>query len=113
VTSRQTPQPVERGPDGRLKSGSLNPGGFSKAQREVMEALKGDGAAARARMLELMASEDEKVAYQASTKILEYAVGKPKEMVEVTADGLADLMRAMVTAAGPRPTSEPDDPEDV
>jgi hypothetical protein len=47
------------------------------------------------------------------TKILEYAIGKPKEMVEVTADGLADLMRAMVTAAGPRPTSEPDDPEDV
>lgn len=92
-----TPKPVERDERGRIKGGSLNPGGFSAAQREVMEALKNDGPRARKRLLELVDSADEKVAYQAATKILEYAVGKPKEQIEVGGDGFADILKAIVT----------------
>ena len=88
---------------------SGNPSGFSKAQREVMEALQGDGPSARTKMLDLMKCGDLKVEYQAAKTILEYAVGKPKELVELSGSGLKSVLRDLMMSPGP---DEPADTEE-
>jgi hypothetical protein len=67
----------------------------------VMRLLFANADQAESRMLELIQSDDEKVALQASTKVLEFVYGKPKEgvtpnmiegeVVDEAAEKLAEL----------------------
>ncbi len=103
--SNKPPGAPQRDALGRLLPGSTaNPGGIPKAVLAIKEALAADGPAARLRMIELMASDDEAVAFQATKTILAYAAGQPPKAPEdqgVDADLVAQIMHAMVTAKRP------------
>lgn len=71
--------------DGRWKSGaSPNPGGRPAITREVRELAQKHSLAAVERLAELMHSDDERVAVSATTALLDRAVGKPTQALEVS-----------------------------
>lgn len=67
-----------------------------------MELLRAKAPDAIKRVGEIMEqTEDLKAALQASNSILDRVLGKARESVEVTGDGLSDLLRALVVAKPP------------
>lgn len=101
----QKPKAVERDERGRIIGGSLNPGGRTKIQDELMELMRAKCPRALERVFEIMESADDKVALQASNSLLDRVCGKARESVEVSGDGLSDLLRALAVAKPP--PSEP------
>ena len=74
-----------RQPNGRYLPGVTgNPGGRPKVPMDVRSALEAGSLAAAQRLVELVNSEDERVALSASMAILDRVLGKPPASVEVT-----------------------------
>ena len=61
------------------KGHSGNPGGRPKSYKELIAAARAAAPDAFARMVELMADEDTRVAHLSAVHVLERAYGKPKE----------------------------------
>ena len=93
---------VARKPDGRYLPGITgNPGGRPKINPDVAAALEAGSHAAAQRLVELVSSEDERVALAASMALLDRVLGKPAASLEVTsAPGPSDWepIRQAVTA---------------
>lgn len=70
-------------------------------QVEIKEALEKAAPAALAKMIALISSEDGKIALGASKDILDRVCGKARESVEVSGDGLSDLLRALAVSKPP------------
>jgi hypothetical protein len=83
-----------------------NPGGRPKVVVEIQALLEEAAPHAAARIIALIKSDDEKIAVTASNSILDRVLGKARESVEVTSDGLSDLLRAIVVAKPPSDEGE-------
>lgn len=77
---------------------SGNPSGRPKKDPDAMAILKAAVPSAAARLVELAQSQNEKIALQASTAILDRVWGKPTQTQDVHMDASMDL-RAEVRAA--------------
>lgn len=64
---------------------SGNPSGKSKTTKTVRDIAKKNGAAAIRKMVELIGSDDDRVALQAAVAILDRAVGKPTQTTKLDA----------------------------
>lgn len=62
---------------------SGNPSGRPKANPEVREALKAASVDAARKLVELLKSKNDKVAFQAAQEILNRTEGKPRECVQM------------------------------
>ena len=80
VTQRPFGEPDERVPDG-LAIGTLagNPGGRTKQFAQCQRLCREAPPDAARRLIELMQSEDERVALMAADKVFERAWGRPKD----------------------------------
>ena len=79
-----------RQPNGRYLPGTTgNAGGRPKVPVDVRAALDGGSVAAAQRLVELVKSQDERVALSASLALLDRVLGKPPASVEVTAGPVA------------------------
>lgn len=67
------------------KGQSGNPGGRPKVLETVRDLARQHGPAAFERVVSLMASDDERVAFAAAQEILNRAYGKPTQTVDMTA----------------------------
>ena len=77
---------VDRTPNGRYLPGATgNPGGRPKIDPDVRAALEAGSLAAAERLVELVSSEDERVALAASMALLDRVLGKAPASLEVTA----------------------------
>lgn len=95
------------GKGGFTKGRSGNPTGRPKKDPEVDEILRAKSPAAARKLVELMDCDDPRVALQAATKIVEHAIGTPKQKVEVTGkDGDALKFQQEVIDRPPRETYE-------
>ncbi len=75
-----------RQPNSRFVPGVTgNPGGRPKADPDVRSALKAGSLAAEQRLVELVKSEDERLALSASLALLDRTLGKAPASLEVTA----------------------------
>lgn len=77
---------------------SGNPSGRPKKDPDAMAILKAAVPSAASRLVELAKSQNEKIALQASTAILDRVWGKPTQTQDVHMDASMDL-RAEVRAA--------------
>jgi hypothetical protein len=76
---------VARKPDGRYLPGITgNPGGRPKLAPDVKSALAAGSIAAAQRLVDLIKSEDERVALAASMALLDRVLGKAPASIEVT-----------------------------
>ncbi len=76
------PSPQRRDQNGRFLPGgsSLNPGGRPAVLREVQEVARQHTAAAISRLLELLGSNDGRIALAAAEQLLDRGWGKPMQM---------------------------------
>lgn len=82
--SRQLSAKARRGGGRPFSKGrSGNPGGRPKAEGEIRSLAQKHGPAAFARLLELMRSENERVAVAAAQAVLDRGYGKPAQAVHV------------------------------
>lgn len=79
------------------KGKSGNPGGRPKKAHDVVELARENSGKAVKRLVELIDSVDDRVALAAAQAVLDRAVGKPKQIVDVNAD---------VTHHGSEPVSD-------
>jgi hypothetical protein len=78
-------QHIDRTPNGRWTPGVTgNPGGRPKINADVASALEAGSLAAAQRLVELVSSEDERVALAASMALLDRTLGKAPASLEVT-----------------------------
>jgi hypothetical protein len=87
VTAMDQPAPANHGrgigaPVQKGKSG--NPSGRPKIVTQIKELARAHGGEAFKKILELMRSDDERVAFAAAQEILNRAYGKPTQAVDVT-----------------------------
>ena len=91
-----------RATNGRYLPGVTgNAGGRPKTAPDIRAALEAGSLAAAQRLVELIKSEDERVALSASLALLDRVLGKPPASVEVTAGPVAgdwDRMRQAVAS---------------
>ena len=74
------------------KGQSGNPGGRPKVVTAIRELAQQHGHRAFGRVLELVSSEDERVALAAAQEVLNRAYGKPIQATELTGKDGADLL---------------------
>ncbi len=74
---------VERDPKGRIIKGALNPGGRTKDEREVIEALRAKGLV----LVKLLMRAARKGNVKAIEVALDRAYGKAKQVVELGGEG--------------------------
>lgn len=93
---------VARKTDGRYLPGVTgNPGGRPKTPPDVRSALEAGSLAAAQRLVDLVSSEDERVALAASLALLDRTLGKPSASIEVTsAPGPSDWEPIRQAVAG-------------
>ncbi len=94
-------QHIARTPNGRWTPGVTgNPGGRPKLAPDVKSALEAGSLAAAQRLVELVSSEDERVALAASLALLDRVLGKAPASIEVTpAPAAADWDRIQKAVA--------------
>jgi hypothetical protein len=81
-------------PSGRLKKGqSGNPGGRPKLEGEIRALAQKHGKPAIERLVELMASKNERVAVAAAQVILDRGYGKPPQALQI--DGELGIRRKL------------------
>lgn len=78
-----------------VKGQSGNPGGRPKQDPETREALRAASPAAARKLVELLKSKNEKIAFQAAQEILNRTEGKPRESVSMDLSAGVD-MRAQI-----------------
>jgi hypothetical protein len=75
--------PPQRGPDGRLLPGfTANPSGRPKVIARIQELARQHTEAAITRVVELLASQDEKIALAAASELLDRGYGKPMQQTQ-------------------------------
>ena len=79
ASSRGTGRPFAKGRSG-------NPGGRPKVEGEIRELAQKHGPDALKRLVELMKSENERVAVAAAQVILDRAYGKPQQALQIDGD---------------------------
>jgi hypothetical protein len=102
-------KPVQRGADGKLKSGTPNPGGLTSEQRQARDALNRwlcddpQIEAGKAAYLQLLRGDDENPPNPVIVKdFMDRVAGKVKEHVELSGDAerpLAGLSADAIIAA--------------
>ena len=76
--------PQKRDKNGRFLPGNkANPGGRPRADPEVKEILKAAAPDAARKLVELLNSKNEKIAFQAAQEILNRTQGKPETMQKI------------------------------
>ena len=76
--------PQKRDKNGRFLPGNkANPGGRPRADPEVKEILKAAAPDAAHKLVELLNSKNEKIAFQAAQEILNRTQGKPETMQKI------------------------------
>ncbi|TXH52118.1 MAG: hypothetical protein E6Q97_16830 [Desulfurellales bacterium] len=91
---------MSRGGSTKWKAGqSGNPGGRPKILEEVKSLAREKGRAAFERIVELMGSDDERVAFAAAKEVLDRAYGKAPQHMEITKrQHLTDISDAELAA---------------
>ncbi len=80
------------------KGQSGNPSGRAKTIKEVRDMAREEAPRAFRRVVKLIDSEDERVAFVAAQEVLNRAYGKPTQQVEVRRQELSDLSDAELEA---------------
>jgi hypothetical protein len=88
------------------KGQSGNPSGRPKTIKEVRDMAREEAPRAFRRVVKLLDSDDERVAFVACQEVLNRAYGKPSQQVEVRRQELSDLSDAELEAILVRGLSE-------
>ena len=90
VSDETAPSPAAISPAAHLaqhafqKGQSGNPNGRPKKVDDIAKLARENGDKALRKLVKLIDSEDDRVALQAATAVLDRAVGKPKQALDVT-----------------------------
>ena len=79
----------KRGNPNWVKGQSANPGGKTKELAEIIDLARQASPEAIGKIVRLMRSEDERVAFAAAQEVINRGYGKPKQSIEADIHGLS------------------------